>query len=558
MGRREAGKTYAATKLAETMLYAGLQIVALDPVGVWYGLRVGADGKSNGFDIPIFGGLKGDIPLEAGAGALIADLVVDRAISAVLDISMFRKGERQRFATDFAEQLFHRKKKQRSPLMVFLEESQLFIPQRLFKGEERMLGAFEDIGKLGRNYGIGLTLIGQRPQSVNKDVLNQTEALFAMQISGAQERKALREWIVEKLGPGQTSLVDELPELHQGVAFLWSPSWLRRLEKVRILQKRTYNASATPKAGTKVVDPKPLTESELAQVREDMKATIERAKASDPKELHRQIAELRKQIAKPPAETKVQIKEKRVEVKVPIFTDKQFEQFLKKFGAVVDACDKITKALGAASQVRSPETSVLTRKLSKTDLDSIALIRGGGSQHRSPEPRTATPRRAVATNGEVPKVKAGGRRMLAALASYPQGLTRIQLGTLARIKHKSGTFGEYLSTLRTAGFIAGSDTLQITDSGVAYLGEVPDQPQTTEEIVAQYSSKLKRGARAMLDELVRIYPAEITRVDLADRVGMELSGTFGEYLSKLRSNGLIHVDGALLRASDTLFPNVPA
>jgi DNA helicase HerA-like ATPase len=128
-------------------------------------------------------------------GALVADLVVEQGISLILDVSHFRKAQRKEFVTAFAEQLFHRKKTARSPMHFFLEEAQFFIPQKVFKGEERMLGAFEDIGKVGRNYGIGLTLISQRPQAVNKDVLNQVEALFVLQMNAAQERKAVRDWI---------------------------------------------------------------------------------------------------------------------------------------------------------------------------------------------------------------------------------------------------------------------------------------------------------------------------------------------------------------------------
>ncbi len=93
LARRGAGKTYGASKLCEEMLGVGAQVVVLDPVGNWYGLRLGADGKSKGLAIPVFGGLRGDIPLEPGAGALVADLVVDRELSVVLDVSMFRKGD---------------------------------------------------------------------------------------------------------------------------------------------------------------------------------------------------------------------------------------------------------------------------------------------------------------------------------------------------------------------------------------------------------------------------------------------------------------------------------
>lgn len=105
LGRRGSGKTYGAGKLAELFLDAGAQIVALDPIGNWYGLRLSADGKGKGFSIPVFGGERGDVPLEPQAGALIAKLLVEERFSAVLDLSTFRKEQRKQFATDFAEGL---------------------------------------------------------------------------------------------------------------------------------------------------------------------------------------------------------------------------------------------------------------------------------------------------------------------------------------------------------------------------------------------------------------------------------------------------------------------
>ena len=54
LGRTGSGKTYAAMKLAELMLEAGAQIVSLDPVGAWHGLRIGGS-----WNVYIFGGMRG-------------------------------------------------------------------------------------------------------------------------------------------------------------------------------------------------------------------------------------------------------------------------------------------------------------------------------------------------------------------------------------------------------------------------------------------------------------------------------------------------------------------
>lgn len=45
---RGAGKTVAATVLAEEMAEAGLPWIAFDPIGVWWGLRVNPDGSPGG------------------------------------------------------------------------------------------------------------------------------------------------------------------------------------------------------------------------------------------------------------------------------------------------------------------------------------------------------------------------------------------------------------------------------------------------------------------------------------------------------------------------------
>src|SRR5438045_2179216 len=82
-----------------------------------------------------------------------------------------------------------RKKGERHPVPVHLmiEESQLIVPENFGGDSARMVGIYEEIIRLGRNYGIGVSMISQRPQSVNKEVLNQTECLLVGQVNGAHE-----------------------------------------------------------------------------------------------------------------------------------------------------------------------------------------------------------------------------------------------------------------------------------------------------------------------------------------------------------------------------------
>ena len=207
LGQSGSGKTYAAMRLAELMLEVGAQIIAVDPVGPWWGLRAAADGKGPGFPVHVFGGIKGDVPLTPEAGALVADVLVDKGISAVLDVSDFTIGQMHHFLVDFAERFFDRKKRSPTPVHVFWEEAHTFIPQQLPPDPKAalMLNRVERIIRVGRNYGIGSSLISQMPQSVNKKSLNQIACLFAMRTLGPQERKAIGTWFDERRPPARTS-----------------------------------------------------------------------------------------------------------------------------------------------------------------------------------------------------------------------------------------------------------------------------------------------------------------------------------------------------------------
>lgn len=92
LAKKRVGKSYTASVQAEELLKLGQQICAIDPTGAWSGLKSSADGKHPGFPIVVFGGERGDVPLEETAGEIIATSLVEQRFSAILDVSLFRKG----------------------------------------------------------------------------------------------------------------------------------------------------------------------------------------------------------------------------------------------------------------------------------------------------------------------------------------------------------------------------------------------------------------------------------------------------------------------------------
>jgi hypothetical protein len=195
LGQSGGGKTYLAMKLAELMLSLPSLITAIDLVGVWSGLLSSADGLHAGFPVLVIGGEKGHLPLNANAGRLTADVVYERDVSVVLDVSdLLAEDEEQLvvFLADFLEQMFLRHKRGKKRRHLFYEEAQEVFPETMsLKGHVRLRRIATRLCKIGRNYGLGYTTITQEPQSVSKRILNQAGTLIAVRTIGKLERDAI-------------------------------------------------------------------------------------------------------------------------------------------------------------------------------------------------------------------------------------------------------------------------------------------------------------------------------------------------------------------------------
>lgn len=555
LAKRGAGKSYTASVMVEGMLGAGLQVVILDPMGIWYGLRTLADGKSPGFQIPILGGEHGDIPLESTGGKLVADLIMADKISAVLDVSMFTKGERKRFVADFAERLY---RKNREAMHLVLEEADMFAPQKPQAGEQRMLGAIEDLVRRGRSRGIGLSLISQRSAVLNKDVLTQTECLIALRTTAPHDRRAIKDWIDAHADRDEQKVVlDSLPSLPTGTAWFWSPSWLEQLQKVKVKKKTTLDTGATPKAGVKRKAQKTIAEVDLGQLTQKMSATIEKAKADDPKELRARIRELEKAAATP---TVV----KPGDEVVRSFIEQALDNARKQWTLTFEEQRRVIAELVGDKRRLGEKLEEIGARIGESALDLLDKDQDPADipepEHTASLPSISTPQQArkhaskiarsrslpatqtvPAGTGNAPKLPAGAQRIINTLVvHHPDFMTKAKLGFLAKVSPKSGTFSTYLSKIRIEDLINESDGLiQATDLAVHFYGSTA-QPMSRDEMFSFYRSKLPEGARRMLDELDSLNGNAIDKKTLGENASVSpKSGTFSTYLSKLRTLGLL-------------------
>lgn len=280
LGKKGRGKTFTAKGIVERLLQMQRRVLVLDPLSVWWGLKSGADGKSPGFPIPVFGGPHADIPLHDAAGPIIAELIVTTGASAVLDMGQMRKAEQARLVADLLDYLFTHN---RDPLWLVLEEADTFAPQQPMGELTRVLGEVDRIARRGRNFGFRLISITQRPAKLNKDVLTQLSTLIALGVTSPQDRDAIKAWVDGNADREQAKRVyDSLARLPVGEGWIWAPDH-DLLKHVKFPPIQTLDTSKTPKAGDARITAPVLASADLAKITKQIEAIQATQQTGKPK-----------------------------------------------------------------------------------------------------------------------------------------------------------------------------------------------------------------------------------------------------------------------------------
>lgn len=562
---RGAGKTNAAVVMAEEMLKNQQPIVAYDPTSAWWGLKTLADGKHPGFPVVIFGGQHADVPLEETAGKVIARVIVERRISAILDTSLLRKGARVRLMTEFCEELFHLN---REPLHLFLDEAHTICPQRVMPDTARLVGAIQDIQTQGRLKGLGTTAISQRPALLNTDIRSLAETPIFMRILGPHDRKAVKEWTDAHGTPEEAAeMWRTLSTLKLGEAWIWSPQWLDRFERIKFRKRETFDSSATPEVGKKLIAPTAFAEVDLKALGEEIVATVERVKADDPKALRAKVAELERKLETASAGATPQELDTERDLGYQegfadgrSATEETIRQAIKardqQWRELVDIYQK-----DSMRQIEKLEQGF--RDLADTPLMPPEVADATEVTHvtsapppRSPEPRTAPQRQpqprpnGSATGSAASELSGGAKKLVGALLAYPNGLTRGQAKIMCGFADR--TLTNYVSELNVSGvLLKESGRLRLSPDRIAELqrsiGSEFAPPRNTREVLEIWSPRLSGGA----DKLLRLLIAR--RAPIARSEAMRECGFAERTLTNYVSE--VSVAGLLIRGAGTISAN---
>lgn len=531
LGKRGTGKSNIGVVLAEEFHRLGIPWVAIDPKGDWWGVRSMADG-SPGLSVPVLGGLHGDVPLEPTAGKLVANLIADRSLTCVLDVSEFdSKAAQSRFLTDLAETLLRRNT---NPLHLFLEEADEYLPQMVRGDVAKMVGAWQKVVKRGRFRGLGCTLITQRSAALNKDVLNMVDGLLVTQTTAPGDRDVALRWIGDHLGDevDAHTIRASLPTLRPGQAWVWLPPAI--VQAVAFRRRATFDSGETPKLG-KVRRAATLADVDLDVVKAQMAETVERAKRDDPALLRARIRDLEN-------EAKTRTPAEKVEVPVEVTRWRVPPGLADLLVGAQTVADEYAGVVRSGAEEQRAKAEGFRAQVHILFAEAARLLTATEAEIPVAAPLPKPARRAVRAvgPGAMGAMNAQEEKFLGELAKrHPMQLTESQLATMTGYSRRSSQFKPTLRALAGRGLITpwnAGGRIGLTDAGIDATGAVEVAGPMT---VDAWSAVLPGHAAKFLRVLhkARTWMAS---ADIAAAAGYSpTSSTVPEALRVLADNGLV-------------------
>lgn len=194
--------------------------------------------------------------------------------------------------SDFTEALYENN---RAPLTLFVDEADQLAPQKLPADMAMLLHRMERLIRMGRQRGIVMWMMTQRPQLLNKNLLSQAETLIAMKMTTPHDRKAIRDWM-EAHDPEQAKEVeDNLAKLHVGEAYVWVPP-ADFLERIQFPLFSTFDSGRTPKHGERI-GPIILPQIDVTEYEQALNLGDATSETGDASDFARQVSTLTMKLA---------------------------------------------------------------------------------------------------------------------------------------------------------------------------------------------------------------------------------------------------------------------
>lgn len=561
LGIRESGKTYTAKGIAEQLLEYRVPIVVFDAIGVWRYIKVPNLAKVNGkgFKVVVAGGKEPDLPLTPENAAEIVRAAIKENIPLVIDLydKNLSKADWRRIVQTCFRTLLYENAGLRH---IFLEEAAEYAPQKVMDGQT--YAEVEKVVRMGGNASLGITLINQRSQEVNKAVLDLCENIVLMRQRGPHAIDALQKW-TDKLDPDMTKeIIKRMPQMKQGECVIFTGD-TEHAQQTKSLPIRSFHPDRRDPGAT-VVGTSTDTADFVARMTGELAALVEEQKENDPKVLKARIRELQLNSGTPSEEV-LRI-DKAAEARGYASAMKAANQHVinaldglrsslvgRIEGAVRVAIDEVFKSVPLPHMVDGDPLLPGKQYDSKTDPyrpDARSLQ----MRHIVDALPVAKVRPFTDPDGTYSKGMQG--RILNALAWLEahgiEPATRAAVAAKAGAK-AGGHFDSSLGALRTAGLVTypSGGTVMLTVEGAKKAGKV----DTSGSLYDSWLSIVNPLQRAMLEALHRQHPRPMIRGALAKAIGRNPGGHFDSTLGRLRTLGAVdYPEGGMVGLTKNVMP----
>jgi len=555
------GKSYTVRRIVE-QADGKIQVLIIDPEGEFSSLR-----EKFAY---IVAGKGGDVATEPRIAALLAHRLLELRVNGVLDLyEMRRMADRREFVKLFLEGLINAPKNLWHPALVVIDEAHVYCPEGK---ESESSDAVISLCQRGRKRGFCAVLATQRLASLSKDAAAQCgNVLIGPTTLDIDCRRAVQALALSR--DKQAEMVRQMMRLDPGQFFCLGRAISSEITLTKIGVVQTHHPEVAI-AGKVALGPPPPPERVKAMLPKlgDLPKEAEE-EASTVAALQRRVRELTHEVAaakrapgvQRPDRTATEAAHTAEQVKRAVEVarrdyDRQFKSYSQRVQA---EAGKMRAGLRKIAEMATQAGGILMRvpEVAKDAPASLAPLAGPSRSTSAPLPNRGLAALPTGDDehgeGNGGKLGKGAMKMLEALAvRYPDGLTRRQLSTWSGYSRRSSTFRNNFSAIKVAGFASEEQgSVTITAEGLDEIGGVPGEPLTSERLVEMWRAKIGLGARKMLDALLDVYPAALTREKLAETTGYSRgSSTFRNNLSALRSNEIADVRGQEVRAAEALFP----
>jgi uncharacterized protein len=533
------GKSWLLRLIAER---AGIQTIVLDNEGEFASLRETLD--------MLLVGATGELPANPRHAALLARRIIEYKVSTVVDLYELKLAERRQFVKLFLDSLIHLPRELWRPTLVILDEAHIYCPER-GAGEAESTEAVISLMSQGRKRGYAGIIATQRLSKLHKDAAAEANNV----IIGRTWLDADQARAGDALGLSKADRL-KLRDLEQGEFYAFGPGFSRpgvvrfRSDRVRTTHPRPgerhlLTAPAPSKAIRGVL-------SKFADLPHEVEAEIRGLN-----EARRRIAELERQIRKlKSSNTPPQIDQAAIERAVKAAVERERAAWRRK---LEQGRARFQQMLGVAASAGQAfeKLKVLVNEAESAWANPPAVVEAPDSSLNHRPYRAAKPANHRAASSETLdeplKLASGERRILTALAQYPEGRSKVQVAVLTGYAANGGGFNNYLGGLRSRGMIQGDgDRLTITEAGIQTLGSWKPLPAGS-ALIDYWRGRLGKAERLILETLTQVYPAPLTKDEVAAKAGYEANGGgFNNALGRLRTLELVQGRGEI-KASDNLF-----